>query len=116
MNGSDPAAMMHFSNATVSPLSRRRRFADSNCAYAVMTRTLRCFAICRETAGQFANDFVFPVTQLVGVNLRLAEHDTVFGHRRRLIDDLCGVQQGFRRYAADIQANAAQMWAIARQG
>ena len=36
-----------------------------------------------------------------------AEPDAVFGHRLCVVDDLGGVQQRLRRYAADVQANPA---------
>ena len=49
----------------------------------------------RQAASQLADDFVFPVPQLLGIDFRLAEHDTVVRHGRRVIDDLGRVQQGF---------------------
>ncbi len=62
----------------------------------------------RQAAGQPTDDLVFPGPQAIGVDLRFAEGDAVFGHRRRIVDDLGSMQQGFGRDAADIQADAAQ--------
>ena len=61
-----------------------------------------------ETTGEFAHHLVLPRAELLDLDLRRAESDPVFAEKLHLIHHAGDVQQGFRRNATDVQADAAE--------
>ena len=62
-----------------------------------------------ESAGQLRDYRALPGTQALQVELRRAESDAARAHLLGILDDLGGVQERFRRNAADVEAHAAEL-------
>ena len=62
----------------------------------------------RETSGQLAHDVVFPFAQLERINFGSAKCYAVLGHGFGFVNDFGCMQQRLGRYAANVQAHAAQ--------
>src|SRR5207237_9986977 len=62
-----------------------------------------------ESAGQLRDYRALPGTQALQVELRRAESDAARAHLLGILDDLGGVQERFRRNAADVEAQAAEL-------
>ena len=69
----------------------------------------------REAAGEPLDDALFPVTQLVEIDLRVGEGEPVGGHLLRLGDHFRGVQQRLGRNAADVETDTAEPLAAVDQ-
>ena len=69
-----------------------------------------------ETAGQLADDFVFPATHPVKIDLRLFEGDAYFCSFFRFGNQLGDVEQSLRRNAATMQADASRVRLRVNQG
>jgi hypothetical protein len=63
----------------------------------------------REATGQLADDLVLPVTELLGIDLGLAEDDAMVRHGRRFVDHFGRVQQCLGRNAPDVEANTPEI-------
>ena len=57
---------------------------------------------------QALDDALLPAAQSVEIDARRRKDDAVRGHLRRLVDDFSRMQQRLGRYAADVEANAAE--------
>ena len=69
---------------------------------------LACLGHAREAGGEFADHFLFPATQFVEINLRLAKADAVFGQCGGFIGHRRDMQQCLGGNAADVQTNPAE--------
>src|SRR5690606_22564102 len=63
----------------------------------------------REPAREPRHNLVLPIEQLRGIDLELTELDAGGLHLLRVLDDLRRVQQSFRRDAADVETDAAEL-------
>jgi hypothetical protein len=61
-----------------------------------------------EPAGELAHDFVLPAAKPLELDLRCSERDPMLRERLRLVHYRCDVQERLRRYAAHIEAHAAE--------
>ncbi len=112
VSGSEPAAMIACSKPTVVVRSLGeldlQLVRRGEAAVTADRGDLALFGQPGETAGEPADDTVLPRPQLADVDPRSAERDAVLAHLLGLGDDFGGVQEGFGRYAANVEADPAE--------
>ncbi len=103
--GREPIARMQYRE-----VSRRRAPSAAFISSVVLLTKRAYFAGPRQlpkTAGQLADDAVFPGSQLVEIDLDLAEFQTPRFRLAAFRDQLCDMEQGFRGNASPVKTHAA---------
>src|SRR5678816_4485885 len=69
-----------------------------------------------DAVAELVENAVLPIAEFFEIDLRLAESDAASGRFFALAQDLSGMEQGFRRNAADVQANPAEARVLFYEG